>query len=148
MGKSIFRRGNGRMRDRYFFISFLMTLLVLPAFAHSQSKTESNQPMIIAEDQGTKESPTLKEIPKSDNSSRQFISREHSIGQDSIAVLKLAGMGFLNQFTSRDTLLMLGAAGGMTYLLSVDEVHQQEEIQRANVIGKSGKNWRYCRVNA
>ena len=127
------------MSGRCFFISFLMTLLVLPAFAHSQSITESNQPIIIAEDQGTKESQTPKEIPKSANSSRQFIWREHSIGQDSIDVLKLAGVGFLNQFTNRDTLLMLGAAGGMTYLLSVDEVHQQEEIQRANVIGKSGQ---------
>ena len=54
-------------------------------------------------------------------------------------MLKLAGVGFLSQFTHRDTLLWLGAAGGMTYLLSVDEMHQQEEIQRANVIGKSGQ---------
>lgn len=132
------------MRGRYFFISFLITLLVLPAFAYSQSKTESNQLVVIAEDETTKrETGTdLKSVPantKSENSSRQFISREHSTGQDSIDVLKLAGAGFLNQFTNRDTLLLLGAAGGMTYLLSVDEMHQQEEIQRANVIGKSGQ---------
>jgi hypothetical protein len=118
MKNGIFYRGN-RMRGRYFFISFLVILLVLPAFAHSQGKTESDT--------------------KSDNSSRQFISREHTAGQDGIDVLKLAGAGFLNQFTNRDTLLLLGAAGGMTYMLSLDEMHQQEEIQRANVIGKSGQ---------
>jgi membrane-associated phospholipid phosphatase len=132
------------MRGRYFFISFLVTLLVLPAFAYSQGKTESNQSIIIAEDETTKrETGTdLKSVPantKSEHSSRQFISREHATGQDGIDVLKLAGAGFLNQFTNRDTLLLLGAAGGMTYLLSVDEKHQQEEIQRANVIGKSGQ---------
>jgi hypothetical protein len=139
MRKSIFHRGNSRMRDRYFFISFIMTLLVLPVFAHSQSKTESNQPIIIAEDETIKKSQTPKETSKSENSSRQFIWREHTAGQDGIDVLKLAGAGFLNQFTNRNSLLLLGAAGGMTYLLSVDEVHQQEEIQRAHVIGKSGQ---------
>jgi membrane-associated phospholipid phosphatase len=143
MKNGIFHRGN-RMRGRYFFISFLVTLLVLPAFAYSQGKTESNQSIIIAEDETTKrETGTdLKSVPantKSEHSSRQFISREHATGQDGIDVLKLAGAGFLNQFTNRDTLLLLGAAGGMTYLLSVDEKHQQEEIQRANVIGKSGQ---------
>jgi len=143
MRNGIFHRGN-RMRGRYFFISFLATLLVLPAFAYSQSKTESNQSIIIAEDETTKRETgtALKSVPantKSENSPRQFIWREHTAGQDGIAVLKLAGAGFLNQFTNRDTLLLLGAAGGMTYLLSVDEKHQQEEIQRANVIGKSGQ---------
>jgi len=54
-------------------------------------------------------------------------------------VLKLAGTGFLNQFTNLDTLLLLGATGGMTYMLSLDEVHQQEVIQRANVIGTYGQ---------
>jgi membrane-associated phospholipid phosphatase len=119
MRNGIFHRGN-RMGGLYFLISFLMTLLVLPALACNQGQTESDT--------------------KSDPSSRQFISREHTTGQDGIAVLKLAGAGFLSQFTNRDTLLWLGAAGGMTYLLSVDEMHQQEEIQRANVIGKSGRN--------
>jgi len=125
------------MRGRYFFISFLMTLLFLPAFAHSQSKTESNQPIIIAEETGT----DLKSVPatQSENSSRQFIWREHTAGQDGIDVLKLAGAGFLNQFTNQDTLLLLGATGGMTYMLSLDEMHQQEAIQRANVIGRSGQ---------
>ena len=118
MRNDIFRRGN-RMRGLYFIAFFWVTLLVLPALACSQDKTESDT--------------------KGDPSSRQFISREHTTGQDGIDVLKLAGAGFLNQFTHRDTLLWLGAAGGMTYLLSVDEVHQQEEIQRANVIGKSGQ---------
>ena len=132
------------MRGRYFFISFLVTLLVLPAFAYSQSKPESNQSITIAEDETTKrETETdLKPVPantKSENSPRQFIWREHTAGQDGIDVLKLAGAGFLNQFTNRNSLLLLGAAGGMTYLLSVDEMHQQEEIQRANVIGKSGQ---------
>jgi membrane-associated phospholipid phosphatase len=108
------------MGGLYFLISFLMTLIVLPALAYSQGKTEGDT--------------------KSDSSPRQFISREHTTGQDGIDVLKLAGAGFLSQFTNRDTLLWLGAAGGMTYLLSVDEMHQQEEIQRANVIGKSGRN--------
>jgi len=100
-------------------ISLWVTLLVLPAFASSQDKTGSDT--------------------KGDHSPRQFISREHTTGQDSIDVLKLAGAGFLNQFANRDTLLLLGAAGGVTYLLSVDEMHQQEEIQRANVIGRSGQ---------
>ena len=127
------------MRGRYFFISFLMTLLFLPAFAHSQSKTESNQPIIIAEEETTKKSQTSKDTSKSENSSRQFIWREHTAGQDGIDVLKLAGAGFLNQFTNRDTLLLLGATGGMTYMLSLDEMHQQEAIQRANVIGRSGQ---------
>ena len=141
MRNGFFHRGN-RMRGRYFFISFLMTLLFLPAFAHSQSKTESNQPIIIAEDETTKETGTdLKSVPatQSENSSRQFIWREHTAGQDGIDVLKLAGAGFLNQFTNRDTLLLLGATGGMTYMLSLDEMHQQEAIQRANVIGRSGQ---------
>ena len=132
------------MSGRCFFKSYLMTLLFLPAFAYSQSKTESNQLIIIAEDETTKrETGTdLKSVPantKSENSSRQFIWREHTARQDGIDVLKLVGAGFLSQFTNRDTLLLLGAAGGMTYLLSVDEMHQQEEIQRANVIGKSGR---------
>ena len=139
MKKSIFRRGNSRMRDRYFFISFLMALLVLPVFAHSQNKTEGNQPIIIAEDQSSKESQTPKETSKSENYSRQFIAREHTTGQDGIDVLKLAGAGFLNQFTNRDTLLLLGATGGMTYMFSLDERHQQEAIQRASVIGRSGQ---------
>ncbi len=139
MRNGIFHGGN-RMKGRYFFISFLITLLVLPTFAYSQS----NQSIIIAEDETTKRETVtdLKSVPantKSENSSRQFIWREHATGQDGIDVLKLAGAGFLNQFTNRDTLLLLGAAGGMTYLLSVDEKHQQEEIQRANVIGKSGQ---------
>lgn len=119
MRNDIFRRGN-RMSGLYFIASFWVTLLVLPALACSQDKTENDI--------------------KSDHSPRPFISREHTTGQDSIDVLKLAGAGFLSQFTNRDTLLWLGAAGGMTYLLSVDEMHQQEEIQRANVIGKSGRN--------
>ena len=127
------------MSGRYFFISFLMTLLFLPAFAHSQSKTESNQSIIIAEGETTKKSRTSKDTSKSENSPRQFIWREHTAGQDSIDVLKLAGAGFLNQFTNRNSLLLIGAAGGMTYMLSVDEMHQQEAIQRANVIGKSGQ---------
>jgi len=136
--KLSFHRGN-RMRGRYFFISFLITLLVLPAFAYSQSKTESNQPIILVEDETAKKS----QIPKGDstieNSSRQFISREHTAGQDGIDVLKLAGTGFLSQFTNWDTVLLLGATGGMTYMLSWDERHQQEAIQRANVIGTSGQ---------
>jgi hypothetical protein len=136
------------MRGRYFFISFLVTLLVLPTFAYSKSKTESYQPIIIAEDEIIKKTQApgngdgfeiRPRSTKSENSSRQFIWREHTTGQDGIDVLKLAGAGFLNQFTNRDTLLLLGAAGGMTYVLSVDEMHQQEEIQRANVIGKSGQ---------
>ena len=126
------------MRGRYFFISFLITLLVLPAFAYSQSKTESNQPITSNGDR-FEICPRNNDTSKSENSSRQFISREHSAGQDGIDVLKLAGAGFLNQFTNRDSLLLIGAAGGMTYMLSVDEKHQQEEIQRANVIGKSGQ---------
>lgn len=138
MRNGTFHRGN-RMRGRYFFISFLMTLLFLPAFAHSQSKTESNQPIMIAEDETIKKSQTPKDTSKSENSSRQFIWREHTAGQDGIDVLKLAGAGFLNQFTNRDTLLLLGATGGMTYMLSWDERHQQEAIQRANVIGRSGQ---------
>ena len=112
-------RGSRLGRGLYFMISLWVTLLVLPAFASSQDKTGSDT--------------------KGDHSPRQFISREHTTGQDSIDVLKLAGAGFLNQFANRDTLLLLGAAGGVTYLLSVDEMHQQEEIQRANVIGRSGQ---------
>ncbi len=127
------------MRSRYFFISFLITLLVLPAFAYSQSKTESNQPIIVSEDETTIKSQTQKETSKSENPSRQFISREHTAGQDGIDVLKLAGTGFLSQFTNWDTVLLLGATGGMTYMLSWDERHQQEAIQRANVIGTSGQ---------
>lgn len=138
MKNGIFHRGN-RMRGRYFFISFLVTLLILPAFAYSQSKTEGNQPIIRAGDETANKSQTPQETSKSENSSRQFIFREHTAAQDGIDVLKLAGAGFLNQFTNRDTLLLLGAAGGMTYMLSVDERHQQESIQRANVIGRSGQ---------
>jgi hypothetical protein len=76
---------------------------------------------------------------KSENYSRQFISREHAIGQDGIDVMKLAGTGFLNQFTNGDTVLLLCATGGMTYMLALDEMHQQEFIQRANVIGTHGQ---------
>lgn len=147
MRNSFFHSGN-RMGGRYFFLSFLMTLLVLPSFAHSQGITETNPLIIIAEDETTKESKTPgkgdgsesrpRDI-KNENSSRQFIWRERTAGRDGIDVLKLAGAGFLNQFTNRNSLLWIGAAGGMTYLLSVDEMHQQEEIQRANVIGKSGQ---------
>ena len=54
-------------------------------------------------------------------------------------MLKLAGAGFLDQFTNRDSLLLFAAAGGMTYMLSWDEKRQQESIQRANVIGASGQ---------
>ena len=74
-----------------------------------------------------------------EDSSRQFIPRKHTTGQDGIDVLKLAGTGFLNQFTHWDSVLLLGATGGMTYLLSLDERHQQDAIQRANVIGRSGE---------
>ena len=144
MRNGIFHSGN-TMRGRYFFISFLITLLVLPTFAYSQSKTESNQPIIIAEDETTRKSRNGDRFEicprntKSENSSRQFISREHTAGQDGIDVLKLAGAGFLNHFTNWDTVLLLGATGGMTYMLALDEMHQQEAIQRANVIGKSGQ---------
>lgn len=62
-----------------------------------------------------------------------------NIPQDGIDVLTLAGTGFLNQFTNRNSLLLIGAAGGMTYMLSLDEKHRQEEIQRAHVIGKTGQ---------
>jgi len=130
MRKRIFHRGYCGMSGRYFLLSFMMTLFCFPAFAAGQNKIESNQPTIIAEDESVK---------AKENSPRPFISREHTTGQDSIAVLKLAGLGFLDQFTNRNSLLLLGAAGGMTYLLSRDEMHQQEEIQRANVIGKSGQ---------
>jgi len=128
------------MRGRYFCISFLITLLVIPAFAYGQSKTEGSDPAVIEENETTEKLPIPQGTSGSNISSRQFIPREHAAGQDGIAVLKLAGMGFLNQFTNRDTLLLLGAAGGMTYLLSLDEVNQQEGIQRANVIGRSGQN--------
>lgn len=74
-----------------------------------------------------------------ESSSRQFTSRRHTTGQDGIDVLKLAGTGFLNQFTHWDSALLLGATGGMTWLLSLDERHQQAAIQTANVIGKSGE---------
>ncbi len=103
------------MKDTYFFIAFLLIQLFLPISAYSQNNTES------------------------ENSSRQFISREHAVGQDAIDVLKLSGKGFLNQFTNWDSVLLLGATGGMTYLLSVDEMHQQEVIQRADVLGKYGQ---------
>ncbi len=147
MRNNILHRGNG-ISGRYLFIPFLIALLALPAIAHSQGQTESTQPVIIAEDETAKKSNSSgngdgSEIPffstKGENSSRQFVSREHTAGRDGIDVLKLAWSGFLNQFTNRDTLLLLGAAGGMTYLLSVDEMHQQEAIQRGNVIGKSGQ---------
>lgn len=118
MRNGIFHKGN-RMRGLLCIVSFWATLLILPGLASSQDRVERDT--------------------KGENSPRQFISREHTTGQDGIDVLKLAGAGFLSQFTHRDTLLWFGAAGGMTYLLSVDEVHQQEEIQRANVIGKSGQ---------
>ena len=113
------------MRDRYFFISFLITLLVLPTYAYSQSQTESK---ILGEAETT----------TSENSSRLFISREHTVGQDGIDVMKLAGTGFLNQFTNWDSVLLLGATGGITYMLSLDEMHQQQVIQRANVLGTFG----------
>jgi membrane-associated phospholipid phosphatase len=118
------------MSGRYFFVSFLITLLVLPTFAYSQSKTESK---IIVEDETTKGS------SESETSSRQFISREHTVGQDAIDVLKLSGTGFLNQFTNWDSVLLLGATGGMTYMLSLDEMHQQQVIQRVNVMGVYGQ---------
>ena len=53
--------------------------------------TASNQPTTIVEDETT----------KSENSSRQFILREHIVGQDAIDVLKLAGSGFLKQLPLR-----------------------------------------------
>ena len=184
MRNGFFHRGN-TMRGRYFFISFLITLLVLPTFAYSQSETESekmvetvkranstqtpftiqipasnksaidyyttfdsyasfgqyaasNQPINV-KDETTKKSQTKKDTSKSENSSRQFISREHTAGQDGIDVLKLAGTGFLNQFTNWDSVLLLGATGGMTYMLALDEMHQQQFIQRANVIGTHGQ---------
>jgi membrane-associated phospholipid phosphatase len=174
------------MRGRYFFISFLITLLVLPTFAYSQSKTEcekmvetverakstqtpfiiqiptsnksnidyyttfdsyssfgqytaSNRPIIIAEDETAKKSQAREDTLKSENSSKQFISREHTIGQDAIDVLKLTGTGFLNQFTNWDSVFLLGATGGMTYMLAQDEINQQETIQNANIIGTDGQ---------
>jgi len=98
----------------------------------------SNQPIIIVEDETTQKSQTRRDTSKSENTTRQFISREHTAGQDGIDVLKLAGTGFLNQFTNWDTVLLLGATGGMTYMLSLDEMHQQQVIQRANVLGTFG----------
>jgi hypothetical protein len=95
---------------------------------------------MIEKVEGAERADTPKGISGIKISSREFIPREHSAGQDGIAVLKLAGAGFVNQFTSWDTLLLLGAAGGMTYMLSLDEVNQQEAIQRADVIGKSGQD--------
>jgi membrane-associated phospholipid phosphatase len=115
MRNDILHRGN-IMRGRYFFLSISIALLVLPALAYSQSRTEG-----------------------SGGSSRQFTPREHRIGRDGIDVLKLAGTGFVNQFTNWNSLLSLGATGGMTYLLSLDERHQQDAIQRANVLGRSGE---------
>ena len=126
------------MRGRYFVIYFLITLLVLPTFSYSQSESESEKAVETVKSTNPTQPP--KNASKSENSPRQFISREHTTGQDGIDVLKLAGAGFLNQFTNPDTLLLLGATGGMTYMLSLDEVHQQEVIQRANVIGTSGQN--------
>ena len=74
-----------------------------------------------------------------ESSTRQFTPRRHTTGQDGVDVLKLAGTGFLNQFTHWDSVLLLGATGGMTYLFSLDERHQQAAIQTANVIGKPGE---------
>jgi membrane-associated phospholipid phosphatase len=109
-----------------FFISLLVTLLVLPIVAYSQSPTENK---ILGEDETT-----TNEIP-----SRQFILREHAVGQDAIDVLKIAGTGFLNQFTNWDSVLLIGATGGITYMLSLDEMHQQQVIQRANILGSHGQ---------
>jgi len=97
------------------FISLLITLLGLPAYAYSQNQTES------------------------ENSPRQFISREHTAGQDAVDVLKLAGTGFLNQFTNWNSVLLLGATGATTYMLSIDEMHQQQDIQKADILGKRGQ---------
>jgi membrane-associated phospholipid phosphatase len=127
------------MKLRSVFLFLFITLLVLPATAHSQRKTESNQPIFIAGNGTAKKSQALNDTAKSDNAPRQFIAREHTAGQDGIAVLKLAGAGFLDQFTNRDSLLLFAAAGGMTYMLSWDEKHQQESIQNANIIGASGQ---------
>ena len=75
-------------------------------------------------------------LPRADISvQRQFILREHTVGQDAIDVLKLAGTGFLNQFTNWDSVLLIGATGGITYMLSLDEMHQQQVIQKANILG-------------
>jgi membrane-associated phospholipid phosphatase len=138
MRNGIFHGGNV-MRGRYLVISFLTALLVLPTFAYSQTKTETTQPTLRTEDETAKKSQPPKDTSPGEHSSRQFISREHAAGQDAIDVLKLAGTGFINQFTHWDTVLLLGAAGGMTYMLSLDERHQQEAIQRANVIRQSGQ---------
>jgi membrane-associated phospholipid phosphatase len=78
-------------------------------------------------------------LTPSEDSSRQFSPRKHTTGRDGIDVLKLAGTGFVNQFTTWNSVLLLGATGGMTYLLSLDERHQQDVIQRANVLGRSGE---------
>jgi hypothetical protein len=136
MKRGIFHRDE-IIRSRCFCIFILITLLVLPAFAFGQRKVESYRPM--GNGDRFEICPQNNDTSKSEHSSRQFISKEHTTGQDSMDVLKLAGAGFLNQFTNRNTLLLLGATGGMTYMLSLDEMHQQETIQRANVIGTDGQ---------
>lgn len=93
----------------------------------------------MVEDETKKKSQAIENTSKSEISSRQFISREHTVGQDGIDVLKLAGTGFLNQFTHWDSVLFLGATGGITYMLTLDEMHQQQVIQRANIIGTHGQ---------
>ena len=126
------------MTGRYFLICFLTVLLLLPSFAYSQSESESEKTVETVKRENSTQFP--QNASPRGNSSREFIAREHNPRQDGIDVLKLAGTGFLNQFTNSDTLLLLGATGGMTYMLSLDEVHQQDVIQRANVIGTTGQN--------
>ena len=125
------------MRDRYFIILILISLLVLPSFAYSLSQKGSQN---ILEDDTAIKLEISKNTLKSEYYSRQFISREHTIEQDGIDIMKLAGTGFLNQFTNGDTVLLLCATGGMTYMLALDERNQQEFIQRANVIGTHGQD--------
>ena len=160
---------------RYFFISFLITLLVIPTFAYSQSQTESIVQVETVEGATSTQTPYTIQIPasdksdidyctifnsytrfgqytasnqpiivedetsKSENPTRQFILREHTVGQDAVDVLKLAGTGFLNQFTNSDSVLLLGATGGITYMLSINEMHQQQVIQKANIMSSRGQ---------
>jgi membrane-associated phospholipid phosphatase len=168
------------MRGRYFFISFFITLLVLPTYAYSQSQTDSKIQIETVERANSTQTPFTIQIPasnksdidyctifnsyrkfgqytasyqptiigedepskgtsESDNPSRQFILKDHTVGQDAVDVLKLAGTGFLNQFTNWDSVLLIGATGGITYMLSINEMHQQQVIQKANIMGSRGQ---------